>query len=225
MTSPNRVSADARPNPWPSARAHAATFTAIAAASLAGALIPRLASAATAPNPMAFKGVQLGMSLEAWKALPFPGLAPGRAKPVCTDRPGAAGGLLSTSSAQTPDTVVCAYFSQYGRFTLPEPVALGPRIQAKRLRFTFQAGRLTTIEYRTSADRYDDLTARLNALYGPPTKLIRDTVKTEAGPFPRVRQTWRGPQGQIELVDPVQPYTDLSLRLTSAAGAAHGRAS
>ena len=220
MISPNRASADARRNLRPTARLGAATLGAICAASLAGALIPYRASAATGPDPMAFKGVQLGMSLDAWKSVPFPGLSPGRVLPVCSDRPGAASGLLSTSSAQKAGVVVCAYFSQYGRFTLPEPVALGPRIQAKRLRFTFQAHRLASIEYQTSTDRYDDLTARLNALYGPPTTLIRETIKTEAGPFARVRQTWKSPQGQIELIDPVQPYTDLSLRLTSGPGRA-----
>jgi hypothetical protein len=168
------------------------------------------------------------MTLDAWKALPFSGSSSSQARPVCTDGTQTiSSGLLPARSDLNAGAVVCGYFIEYGRFTLPEPVALGPRIVTKRLRFTFEGGRLSAIEYRTSVNVYDDLVARLNARYGPSSRLVRDSVKTSAGDYPRVRRTWQAPDGQIELIDPVAPYTDLSLRLSVPQGATprHGRAS
>jgi hypothetical protein len=190
-------------------------------------LITCAATGATPPpGPLDFKGVRLGMTLAAWKALPFPGSTSSRARPVCTDGADAiSSGLLPARSDLSAETVVCAYFSQYGRFMLPDPVALGPRIVTRRLRFTFEDGRLSAIEYRTSVNAYDDLAARLNTRYGPSARLTRDSVKTSAGAYPRVRRTWQAPDGQIELIDPVAPYTDLSLRLSVPQAARHGRAS
>jgi hypothetical protein len=92
------------------------------------------------------------------------------------------------------------------------------------MRFTFVQGRLQSIEYHVSTDVFDDLTHRLSARYGQPSRLVRDSVRTEAGVFPRVRESWNTPRGVLEVTDPVRPFNELSVRLsTTAVGA--GRAS
>jgi hypothetical protein len=190
------------------------------AAAVAAAPVP-----STAPGGIGLPRVQLGMSLDTWKALPFPGKSTARIEPVCADD-GAdpAGGSLVRTTDRRPGTVICAYLGRYGRFTVPEPIELGPRLQARRMRFTFVQGRLTSIEYHVSTDVFDDLTNRLTQRYGQPTKMVRDSVRTEAGAFPRVRESWKTPRGVVQVTDPVKPFNELSVRLsTTAVGA--GRAS
>jgi hypothetical protein len=192
---------------------------------LAAAAATAAASPAPAPSGLDLPGVRLGMTPDEWRALPFPGASPARVEPVCSDDPSApANGYFSTAIVRGPGIVVCGYRTRYGRFSLPQPIELGPKLEVRRLRFTFVKGRLSSIEYRASTNAFNDLTARLTTRYGPPTKLVRDSVRTELGAFPRVRQTWNTSRGQIELVDPVQPFTDLSVRL-STPGLSAGRAS
>ena len=192
---------------------------------LGAALATAGATVAPAPDGLDFAGVHIGMTQNAWKAAPFPGAPSSRVEPVCSDDAAATAGLVAaTASARRAGVVICAYMSHYGRFRLPQAIDLGPGLQARRLRFTFVKGRLSSIEYRASADAFNELTTRLTGRYGPPRNLIRDAVKTELGAFPRVRQTWRTPRGEIDLVDPVQPFTELSVRLTGAPPPA-GRAS
>ncbi len=192
---------------------------------IGAALATVSASAPPAPDGLDLAGVHLGMTRQAWKTLKFPGATSARVEPVCSDEPATAtGGLLPAGTDLKAGVVVCGYLSRYGRYYLPQVISLGLRLQARHLRFTFVNGRLSSMEYRASVDAFNDLTARLTARYGPPTKLVRDTVRTELGAFPRVRQTWRTSRGQIELVDPVQPFTDLSVRL-AAPGQPAGRAS
>jgi hypothetical protein len=184
---------------------------------VAVALFPRLAGAAPSPNGSApdglnYPGVHLGMTLEAWKALPRPKTLPVAATPICETK--------TTATA----TIVCGYFSHYGRFTLPEEIALGPKLRARRLRFTFVDGRLSSIAFQTSINVFNDLIARLNARYGRANTISRDSVSTPLGDFPRVREDWKTPSGEIELVDPVRPFTDLSVRL-SVTGNPSARAS
>jgi hypothetical protein len=173
-------------------------------------------AATAAPDPLAIQNVHLGMSLEAWKALPFPGAPSNHVQPICTDDAvGEAGGLLPTASPRVAGTVVCGYFSRYGRFNLPKAIALGPGIEAEWVGFDFLGGRLSSIDYRTSADVYDDLLAGLTARFGPPSRGMEDDVRTGIGLVPRVRQTWNTPQGVITLVDPVQPFTQIGIRLSA----------
>jgi len=191
---------------------------------LMAALATSGATLAPAPDGLDLTGVRLGMTREAWKALPFPGVSSGRVEPVCSDDPEAPqNGFFSVAIDRVAGVVVCGYRTRYGRFSLPQPIELGP-LQVRRLRFAFIKGRLSSIEYRTSVDAFNDLMTRLTARYGPPARLVRDNVRTELGAFPRVRQTWNTSRGRIDLVDPVQPFTDLSVRL-SAQDPSAGRAS
>lgn len=181
---------------------------------IAAALATVSANAPPAPDGLDLAGVHLGMALQAWKALKFPGATSARVGPVCSDEPAVATDrLLPAATDLKAGVVICGYLSRYGRFRLPQTINLGPTLQARHLRFTFVSGRLSSIEYRASVDAFDDITARLTARFGPPNKLARDSVRTELGAFPRVREIWSTSRGQIELVDPVPPYTDLSVRL------------
>jgi len=192
---------------------------------IGAALATVSASAAPAPDGLELAGVHLGMTRQAWEVLKFPGATSARVGPVCSDEPAiATDRLLPAATDLKAGVVVCGYLSRYGRFRLPQVINLGPRLQVRHLRFTFVRGRLSSIEYRASIDVFDDINGRLTARYGSPAKLARDSVRTELGAFPRVRETWRTSRGQIELVDPVQPFTDLSVRL-GALGQPAGRAS
>lgn len=186
---------------------------------LAISAAPAIAAApapSTISSGLGLPGVQLSMSLEAWKALPFPGKSSARIVPVCAhDGADPAGGGLGRTTDRRPGVVTCAYLGRYGRFTLPEPIDLGPRLQARRMRFTFVQGRLASVEYRVSADVFDDLTNRLTKSYGQPTSMVRDSVRTEAGAFPRVRESWKTPRGVLQVTDPVKPFNELSVRLST----------
>jgi len=193
--------------------------------SIAVVLPVPLARAAPSLDPLDIKAAPIGASLADWKASPSPEPASSHIETVCSDRPGGATRLLSTASGTSPDTVVCGYFGRYGRFFLPEPVSVAPRLGTAHARYTFVGRRLQSVEYRFSVNVYDDLIARLHKLYGAPLSVVRDTIRTEAGVFPRVRQTWRAPRGQVELTDPTPPYTELSVKLTGQTAVHHGRPS
>lgn len=175
------------------------------------------AAAAPAPAGLDFAGMSLGMTLQAWKAAPIPGSPSPGIQPVCSDHP-IGTGLIA--AARQADITVCTYQKRYGRFSLPQAIALGPKVQAKQMRFTFTGGRLTGINYQTSVDVFSDLTARLTKRYGPPAKLVRDNIKTELGSFPRVRETWNTPRGLIQLVDPVPSLGAMSVGLVAKLGSA-----
>ena len=198
---------------WPDLQ----TRLSLAVLGVAIALFQGGLDSAPAADPLALPGIQLGMPLAAWKALPIPDAASKRIEPVCTDRAvGGTSGLLPPAADLRAGEIVCGCVGRSGRFTLPETFALGPRIHARRLRFTFLKGRLASVEYRVPADNFDDVTARLAAQYGPAVRVSRDSVKTEIGALPRVREIWRTPQESIDLTDPVQPYSDMSIRFTAA---------
>jgi hypothetical protein len=178
-------------------------------------ILPFAAAAQPAPGSegLSFQGARLGMTREAWGALPPPGGASPRTEVVCAQDLGKAPG-----EGRTAGSVVCTYVVRYGRFTLPATARLADGRRAKGLRYIFIADRLTQIEYRVSVDDYEGQMARFKALYGAPTRVRRDEVRTPDGALPRVTQTWTLPDGTVELVDPVAPFSDLRVRL-SAAGA------
>lgn len=192
---------------------------------IAAALSAAGGAVTTPPAIVGLPGIQLGMTLDAWQALPFPGKSTAKIEPVCAnDGADPAGEQVRAASDRQPGVVICAYLGRYGRFVVPEPIDLGPRVQARRMRFTFVKGRLQSIEYHVSTDVFDDLTNRLTKRYGQPSKVARDNVRTEAGVFPRVRETWTTPRGVLEVTDPVRPFNELSVSLSSSAVEA-GRAS
>jgi hypothetical protein len=177
---------------------------------------PLGALAATSP-PLAFKGASLGMSLEAWRAMPPPGKLTPNVQATCSSDTNAAGsGLAPTPEQRKAGVVLCAYLSRYGRFSFPEHFALDDHYRTTRLRYVFKDDRLIEIRCRAPVGAYLPLEARLKARYGPTGKLVRDRVSTSAGSLPRVTQTWSMAQGSVELTDPVPPFSDLGLRFVAS---------
>jgi len=151
----------------------------------------------------AFAGARIGMSLEAWRALPLPGSR--QLKRRCETPAGAPAGVL-----------ICRYADIYGAFELPPSVPLDTHLSASRVRYRFVDNRLTAISLRVSVDAYNDLLADLAPTYGAPTRTVVDRVGFGAGRMrARVRLTWTRPAGALELIDPSPDPLRLELRLTS----------
>ena len=149
-----------------------------------------------------FMGAQLGMGLDAWKALAYPGHGPNEVVAACAAGP-----------ASAPGGVVCTYAQRAGSFDLPLSIPLSGTWLVRDPRYDFVGGRLSRIEFRTSIDAFNDLTARFEAKYGPATQTLNDDVTTRDGrDLPRVRKIWRLPAGSIEIVDPTTPPTQLAVR-------------
>ena len=190
-------------------------FAGIAALSL---LAMMTASAATAEPAAGFDGATLGMSISDWKALSPPAGVGPDAAPTCVPVTGTGqlpGRPLSAISRPT-DEEACAYDSRFGRDVLPHSIQLDARYRASGLRYLFVAGRLDEIDFDASVDAYSDVMAMLKQDFGAPTRTVRDSVRTSMGPFPRVRQTWRTPGGDISLVDPALDPVQLSVRFVAA---------
>jgi hypothetical protein len=82
-------------------------------------------------------------------------------------------------------------------------------------KYDFVGGRLSRVEFRTSIDAFNDLTARFEARYGPANQTLRDDVETRSGlDLPRVRKIWRLPSGTVEIIDPATPPTQLDVQFT-----------
>jgi hypothetical protein len=156
------------------------------------------AKGATSPF-VTLNAARLGMSLQAWRALPPAGAAPG-APPSCAAQPSAR-------------IVTCTYASKVGRYVLPNAVPLDRTYQATDIRYVFDGGRLSEVAFRSSVDAYNDLTAVLDKDYGPPTRTAQDQVRSEIGPLRRVRQAWTTPTAQVLLVDPSADPTKLGVTI------------
>jgi hypothetical protein len=175
--------------------------TAAAAAALATSLAARAAEPAP---PLAFNGVKLGTTRDAWRALKLPQSAPQHARRLCSDDPGApAAGLTERDLPR--DAVVCAVVDTYGTLRLPVTFAWRGGYAAEHVRYIFRAGRLAEIRAVLPADAFDALIAQLRRAYGPASQEIRDSVKSEIGKLPRVTERWLTPHGRIEIVDPSTP--------------------
>lgn len=182
------------------------------------AALPRQAPS---PSPAVFQfdGASLGMSLQDWRAAPFPESGPGssRAKPICSDDALAkAAGLEASPSGRDAGTLVCAYGSRYGRYVLTDTLPLDAKYRAQDMRYSFRDDRLFRIEYQTTVNAYDDLVSQFDGRYGPAVKLVRDEVTTGEGRYARVTRTWRAPGLTVDLVDPVPRTFNLSVSFTAA---------
>jgi hypothetical protein len=184
------------------------------AAAAAAAFAAPLAARATEPAPpLAFRGVELGTTRDAWRALKLPTSAPQHARRLCSDDPGAsAAGLAPTEVPK--DAVVCAVVDTYGALRLPVTFSWNGQHAANHVRYIFRAGRLAEIRAVLPADAFDALIAQLRRSYGPASQEIRDSVKSEIGKLPRVTERWLTSSGKIEIVDPSTPGR-LSLRFTA----------
>jgi hypothetical protein len=176
-----------------------------------------------APATLQLKGAELGMTLDAWRALPFPGTPSPRVAASCSTDGAAKVGAPRTAVSTKPSVTVCTYASRYGDITLPQPFPLTSRSLARDPRYSFTEGRLTTIEFDTSIDAFNDLVALFISRYGPEQRTIRDQI----GPhhWPRVRKIWRLPAASILLTDPAARPGQLSVQFRSGSPTDLGRAS
>ena len=156
-------------------------------------------------------GMELGISVDVWKELGFPGAGPGVVQPICSDDTAAANYLGVRTAAAPGDPLVCGYADRIGSVFLDNSIDIVDGYQARGLRFHFQAGRLTQIDCVATDNAFDALQARFDTRYGPPKTVVRDRVRTEIGLRPRVKERWSIPGGSVIMIDPVQPATDLSL--------------
>lgn len=171
-----------------------------------GAAAASEAPPANAPaGGIGFMGARLGMGLDQWKALAYPGRDPGQVEAAC----------VNGQAGTAPGTVVCTYAQRAGGVTLPLSFPLTKTWLVRDPTYDFVDGRLGKIAFHTSIDAFDDLSARFEAKYGPASQIQRDDVKTRSGlDLPRVRKTWRLPSGSIEIVDPATPPTQLAVQFT-----------
>jgi len=182
-----------------------------------GLIAAGAASAAPASGgPFAFTGAHLGMSLQSWRAMAFPGRHDPRATPACSSDPGlsAEAELAPTPAQRRAGALVCGYVARFGRYTLPQGIRPGPGRAPVMVRYVFLNGRLSQIRYRASRDAFDKVTARLKAAYGPPRAVLRDEMKTEIGDIDRVHMTWTSPSGSTVLTDPADAHLDLAVVLS-----------
>ena len=177
------------------------------------------ASAAPADGgPFAFTGARLGMSLQAWRALPFPASpASPRVQAACSNDPGLGrdADLKPDAAQRKAGAVVCGYVVRYGRFVLPQGLRPAAGRKPVTVRYVFVGGRLSQIRYRASRDVFDKVTHRLKAAYGPPHAVVRDQVQTEIGKLDRVRMSWAAPNDMVVLTDPADSRLDLRVELSS----------
>jgi hypothetical protein len=174
---------------------------------------PAAATAGVHAPPLAFEGVELGTTEAAWRGLTAPGPTPEHARRACSDdRAGAAGGL--TTQGLPEGAVVCGIVDTYGSLRLPVTFQWDRRYPMDHLRFVFQQGRLTEIRARLPMDAFDALTADFGKSFGPPSYIQRDSIRSEVGRLPRVKETWALPQGRIEIVVPDNTES-LSIRLAA----------
>lgn len=164
------------------------------------------------------EGATFGMSTGAWRAPPVPASAGPTAVPMCWthQQPVSVPGYTLSAEDKRTDLTTCAYLSRFGSYVLPHSVRLDSRFSATGLRFLFVRDRLSEVEFRTSVDAYNDVMALLTKRFGPPTRTDRDTIVTELGRTPRVRQLWQVRGGKIELVDPSADLTRLGVVLQLA---------
>lgn len=178
-----------------------------------------------------FGNARLGMSLQAWRALPFPGPANRRVVVACSGDRGAKAprGPAPGAVEKAPGEEVCAYVARYGPHTvLTQSFEWGKGVLAHAPEYHFVGGRLSRIDFEASIDAFDSIMARLKARYGGPARTLRGDARTSLGPRPKVEEVWDTPSAVIDLTDPTPDPTLLSLslaaRTSSAAGPAAGAA-
>jgi hypothetical protein len=151
-----------------------------------------------------FQGAKLGMSMDAWTALPLPGGAPDTVRRTCAD--GASGAnrpLAVKASAKVNHPITCSFERLYGHLSLPVSLTLSPDFRALDPTYQFVGGKLTRIAFSTSIDAFNQVTSSLEASYGAASQIQRDEIRSELGiRLPRVRETWRRPDGLIRITDP-----------------------
>lgn len=183
------------------------------AAAVVASPAPASIPGAPAPDPFMMNGVRLGISLEAWRALPRPVDAQGQVVADCQPHAGAA---PSAPRLQSSERMECRYVGKYGAYELPASFPLRGRYRIRQPVFEFVGGRLAAIRFRTSTDAFSQLMATLRSNYGPPQRVERDTVRVEGVALPRVAARWARDGQIVSLTDPSSSPDQLEVRMAVA---------
>jgi hypothetical protein len=166
-----------------------------------------------------FEGARLGMTIAAWKALPYPGRSKAHVIAACSDDPSAVirDALTAESGRRRGGAIVCAYITHYGQKVLVQPFALTKVYFARTPLYEFVGGKLSKIAFRTSIDAFNDLMARLQSRYGPVNQTVRDEVNLRDDlRVPGVKEIWRRSDGMIDIDDPsASAPNDLTVQFIS----------
>ena len=187
------------------------------AALVAGAAPAHAPAPAVKPPPavahglLPLGGARLGLSLEAWRALPWPG-AEGVGDADCA---APARTQAASPGGGAPSVLVCRRVHRYGAYSMADSLPLAGPYQARDPAFVFVDGRLSEVRFKTAADAFNLVTARVDKAYGKPAKIERDAVRLEAGApaVPRVRMTWRNAAGSVVVTDPAADPNVLAVDL------------
>ncbi len=174
-------------------------------------LVAPMGSAARTLGPLklGFKTASLGMTLAAWKAAPFPGLATPHLSADC-----APSGIAQAGGAP-PVFESCRYLTRYGGTEFSRAFPLFGRFLARNARYDFVGDRLSRIEFRTSIDAFNDVVAWLDQTYGGESETLRAQTQRRGAVEYRVTKIWRLAGGSIQLVDPSSAPNQLEVIFTS----------
>ncbi|HEY1562084.1 MAG TPA: hypothetical protein VGF71_14555 [Caulobacteraceae bacterium] len=167
--------------------------------------------------PDTFKGARLGITVEGWRSLaPPPGIGPD-SLPVCSNelRTEKWAGLRLSATEAASGVVACTYASRFGHTVLPHSVTLDTGETVSDLAFLFSRDRLTEIRFEVPVAAYDTVSSRLTSDYGRPRRQFGRAPVGSAGAAPRIRETWRAPQGWVMLTNPSEDPTQASVRYLS----------
>jgi hypothetical protein len=134
-----------------------------------------------------FDHAELGMSLADWRAS-----SPDHANAPCVP------------AAHDPQVVVCEPASE-----------MGGAYSERNRRAVFVDGILARLTFSTSIDSFDGVMARLDATFGRPARIVRDTIRLGDGlVLPHVLMTWTNGLATIRVTDPEPPGGLLTVRAT-----------
>lgn len=190
-----------------------AAFAAVAAAAVVGGGSSPAPPAPRADRALELRGARLGMALEDWRRAPFPGARNPHVTAACSSQaPPGRPGLTRASASPDRTLEVCSYVSRYGpSAVLTEDLPWTDDLLAKSPSYVFTDGRLSSIRFRVGIDAFDRVMARLKSTYGPPTRLDHDDIRTRVGPLPRADVRWDLGSQTIELVDPADDLTNMTI--------------
>lgn len=175
---------------------------------------------ATAADPLPLKGARLGLSLQDWRALSWPG-GDNRGHADCTPPTRAAPLSKAATGAPAPAVLVCRHIHRYGDYSFTDSLPLAGKYRARDPAFVFVDGRLAEVRFHAAVDAFSLVTSRLDKAYGRPVSIERSTWRRGKAPAaPRVRETWRTDAGSVVLTDPSSDPNALAVEFRAARAAA-----
>jgi hypothetical protein len=183
-------------------------------------LVVALSLAASPVAALGFDNAELGMSLAAWRSAAPPTGDEAAARPFCSDDPSASGrqGLPWQPASLARNEVVCTYADLLGRYAMPQTVPLDETFHATGIKYCFTDGRLDEISFTTTVDAFDNVLALVDRELGHTGTMTVGAIRTPLGKMRQVSVRWSAPGGDVQLIDPVKPYTVLQVSFDAAGG-------